>query len=222
MMINLLVEGGAMKPGPNLSQKIGPLGLNLGKIIQDINIATKDFVGMKVPVELDVDIKTKTYKINVKSPPVSELIKKEIGAEKGSGDHKNIFAGNLAIEQIIKVAKVKISGLLTEDFKSAVKTVVGTCISLGVLIENKPAKEVLKEIEEGKYDNLIKNQVSEVSIEKKKLLSEYFSKIKQKQDEYLKKKEEETAKQKESAAAASSAPQASTPTTTEKKTGKKK
>jgi len=53
MIIKLLVDAGDMKPNPAISQKIGPLGLNLGKIIQDVNKATSQFKGIKVPVVLD-------------------------------------------------------------------------------------------------------------------------------------------------------------------------
>ena len=72
MQIKLLVEGGNMQPGPSLSQKIGPLGLNANKIIQKVNEATKDFKGLKVPVELEVNVSTKEFEIQVFSPPVSE------------------------------------------------------------------------------------------------------------------------------------------------------
>ena len=79
MQIKLLVEGGSMKPGPALSQKLGPLGININQVIQKVNEATKDFNGMKVPVSLEVDTSTKEFDVNVFSPPVSELIKKELG-----------------------------------------------------------------------------------------------------------------------------------------------
>ena len=53
--INLLIDGGNMKPGPAVAQQLGPMGVNMGKVISDVNEATKEFKGMKVPVELDVD-----------------------------------------------------------------------------------------------------------------------------------------------------------------------
>ena len=85
MKVKLIVEGGDMKPGPTVSQQLGPMGINLGKVISDVNEATKGFKGMKVPVEIDVDPKTKDFTIQVFSPPVSEMIKKELNIEKGSG-----------------------------------------------------------------------------------------------------------------------------------------
>jgi len=90
MIVNLLVEGGNMKPGPAIAQKLGPLGLNMGKIISDVNAATKTFEGIKVPVILDINTKTKEIKIEVSSPPASELLKKELAIEKGTGDSKKI------------------------------------------------------------------------------------------------------------------------------------
>ena len=57
--IKLIVDGGAMKPGPAVAQQLGPMGINLGKVISDVNAATAGFKGVKVPVELDVNPKTK-------------------------------------------------------------------------------------------------------------------------------------------------------------------
>ena len=161
MKIKLLVDGGAMKPGPALSQKLGPLGIPINQVIQKVNEATKSFEGIQVPVELDIDAATRDFDVKVFSPPVSGLLKKELGIEKGSGAQKKIKVGNASIEQIISIAKTKFPNLLCKDFKSAVKTIVGTCVSLGILIENKPAVEVEKEIDEGKYDkeiNSMKNR----------------------------------------------------------------
>ena len=67
-----------MSPGPALSQKLGPAGINISKVIEKVNEATKNFKGMKVPVELDVDASTKEFEVKVFSPPVSELLKKRI------------------------------------------------------------------------------------------------------------------------------------------------
>ncbi|MFA4952933.1 MAG: 50S ribosomal protein L11 [Candidatus Pacearchaeota archaeon] len=187
--IKLLVEGGSMQPGPTLSQQIGPLGLNIGQIISKVNDATKDFKGIKVPIELDINISTKEFIVKVFSPPVSELLKKEIGIEKGSGAQKKTQVANASIEQIISVAKQKSPNLLCNDLKSAVKTIVGTCVTLGILIENKSAKEIEQEIDAGKYDKEIKEGKTKTSPEKKIELEKYFSDVKGKQ-EALKKAEE--------------------------------
>lgn len=186
MQIKLLVEGGAMQPSPALSQKIGPLGINVGQIISKVNDATKDFKGLKVPVELDIDAGTKEFDVKVFSPPVSELLKKELGIEKASGTQDTIKVANASIEQIISIAKTKMQNLLCKDLKSAIKTTVGTCVSLGILIENKPAKEIEQEIEQGKYDKEISEEKTETSDEKKTELDNYFKEIKAQQDARLK------------------------------------
>ncbi|MFA5992183.1 MAG: 50S ribosomal protein L11 [Candidatus Pacearchaeota archaeon] len=190
MIISLLIEGGAMTPGPALAQKIGPLGLDMGKIIADVNKATMPFKGTKVPVELNVDTVKKTYTIKVSTPPVPELLKKELKLDKASGDHKNMKVGNIAIEQVISIAKAKLPEMLEKDLKAAVKTVVGSCVSLGILVENKLAKEVAGEITEGVYDKEIKSEKTEVSPEKKKELDKFFLELKSRQDKQLKKAEE--------------------------------
>jgi len=193
MQIKLLVEGGNLSPGPSLSQKLGPLGLNLNQIIQKVNEATSEFKGLKVPIELDVDTSTKEFDVKVFSPPVSELLKKELGIEKGSGIHKKIQVANASIEQIISVAKAKLPDLLSKNLKLALKTVVGTCVSLGILIENKSAVEIEKEIDEGVYDKEIQEEKTETSQEKKDKLDEFFSKLKAEQELILRKEEQQEA-----------------------------
>jgi len=217
MQIKLLVEGGSMKPGPALSQKLGPLGINLNQVITRVNEATKSFDGLKVPVELNVDASTREFDVKVFSPPVSELIKKELGVEKGSGVQKKIKVGNASIEQIISIAKSKSPNLLCKDFKSAVKTVVGTCVTLGILIENKPAAEIEKDIDEGKYDKEINEEITKTPSDKKAKLDEYFSKIKAEQDKIL---QQEQAAKEQAEALKEGAVATTTPTTEEKKSEK--
>ncbi len=190
-MIKLLVEGGNMKPGPSIAQKIGPLGINMGKVIDEVNKATQQFKGLKVPVELDVNTKTKDFEINVKSPPVSELIKKELGIEKGSGERKKLQVGNLAIEQVIKIAKTKQKDMLDKNLKAAVRSVVGSCVSLGVLIESNDPKKVEEQVLSGKYDKEIEQEKVEADEEKLDRLKQEFEKIKEKEEEIIRKEEEE-------------------------------
>jgi len=210
MQIKLLVDGGSMAPGPALSQKLGPLGINVNQVIQSVNEATKNFKGLKVPVELEVDPSTKNFDVKVFSPPVSELLKKELGVAKGSGMQKKITIYNASIEQIISVAKTKLPNMLSKNLKAAVKTVVGTCGTLGVLVENKTAVEVEKEIDEGKYDAELKSEKTETPAEKRKKLDEYFFEIKEKQEKVL--KAEQAAKEAAAQAAAPAEGAAATPT----------
>ncbi len=186
MKVKLIVEGGAMKPGPVISQQLGPLGINIGKVISDVNSATQSFKGINVPVEIDVDPKTKSFTIKVFSPSVAELIKKELGAEKGSGTPNNFKIGNLSFERAVNLAKTKMPSLLAKDLKSAIKLIVGTCVSLGVLIDNKEAKLIEKDVDSGIYDKEIKEEIIEPSEEKKKNLQEFFATVKDKQEKAAK------------------------------------
>ena len=205
MIVKLLVEGGAMSPGPALAQKLGPMGINMGQVITDVNKSTSSFKGIKVPVELDVNPSTKAYTIHVFSPPVAELIKKEMKLEKGAGDHKNAKVGNIAIEQIISVSKTKLPTMLERNLKNAVKTVVGSCVSLGLFIESKEAVEVAKEVEEGVYDKLIKEEKTEVSPEKRKELDQFFAQYKLKLEAKIKATQEAAAAAEEAEKAAAPA-----------------
>ena len=218
MNIKILADGGDMKPGPALSQKLGPAGINVGQVIAKINEATKGFKGIKVPIELDVNTSTKEFHVKVFSPPTSELLKKELGIEKGSGLQKKKYAGNASIEQVISVASSKMQNLLSRDLKTAVKNVVGTCVSLGVLIENLPAKELAKLIDEGKFDKEIHSEKTQTSPEKLKKLKEYFDNVYKEQEKAI---QQEKAAQEAAEAAKVAETAAKTPAAGEAKPGAK-
>lgn len=153
-VVEVLVEGGKATPGPPLGPAIGPLGLNVKQVVDRINEATKDFVGMQVPVKIIVDPVTRQFEIEVGTPPVSQLIKKELGLEKGSSEPVRTIVGNLTMEQVIKIARAKKQQMLAADLKAAAKEVIGTALSMGVTVEGKDPREVQKEIDEGVYDGV--------------------------------------------------------------------
>jgi len=150
--IEALVEGGKASAGPPLGPALGPLGVNIMQIINTINEKTKQFDGMKVPVKVIVDPKTKNFEVEVGTPPASSLIFKELGLEKGSGSAGTHKVGNLTVDQAIKVAKMKYENLLGKELKQKTKEVIGTCVSIGVTVEGKKPQEIQKAIDEGKYD----------------------------------------------------------------------
>jgi len=151
--IEALVEGGKASAGPPLGPALGPLGVNIMDIINSINDKTKQFDGMKVPVKVIVDPKTKKFEIEVGTPPASSLIFKELGLEKGSGSAGTHKIGNLTVDQAIKIAKMKQDNLLGKELKYKTKEVIGTCVSIGVTVEGKKPQEVQKAIDEGEYDS---------------------------------------------------------------------
>lgn len=156
VIIELLVEGGNAKPGPTIAPKLSQLKLNVGEVISKVNEMTKEFKGLSVPVKIIVDPDTKKYEIEVGLPPTSSLLKREANIEIGAHSPGKEVAGNVTMQQIVKIAKMKIKDMNTTDLKKAVKMVVGTALSLGLTIDGKNPKDVIREIDEGKYDDIIK------------------------------------------------------------------
>ena len=152
--INAIVDGGKASAGPPLAPALAPLGVNIGQVVAKINEATKDFSGMKVPVAVHVDPKTKTFTVEVGSPPTAEIIKKEAGVEKGAGN-REAPAGNLTMEKAVAIAKSKRNSL-GKDVKQTLKEVLGSCLSMGITVSGKSAREAIKEVDEGKHDSLLK------------------------------------------------------------------
>ena len=199
MKLKLLVDAGAMKPSPAISQKLGPLGINLGRVIAEVNKATEKYKGMKVPVILDIDVKTKNFTITPLTPPTTELLKKEVNAEKGSPMPNKVKIGNLAIEQIVKIAKMKKEDMMASSLKKAVKTVLASCISLGILVESKEPKQVIEEVDQGVYDEIIEKGIEKPGEEKLKKLASDFEAVKKAQESLVKeieKKAEKAAEEK--------------------------
>ena len=119
--VEILIEGGKATPGPPLGPAIGPLGINMMQVVEQINEKTSDFDGMKVPVKVIVDIGTKAFEIEVGTPPTTALIKDELNIEKGSQDPGLDKVADLSIEQALKVARMKFSALISNDYKMATK-----------------------------------------------------------------------------------------------------
>jgi len=148
-VVEVLVEGGKASPGPPLGPALGPLGVNIGQVVVKINELTKDYAGMTVPVKVIVDPKTKKFEIEVGTPPTSALIKKELGIEKGSSDPRKQKVGDLKLEQVIKIARMKKDNSLSYTLKGVVLEVLGACVSMGVTVEGKDPREIQKLIKEG-------------------------------------------------------------------------
>jgi large subunit ribosomal protein L11 len=160
-VIELLVEGGKAAPGPSTAPKLSALKLNVGEIFAKINQLTKQFEGMDVPVKIIVDKQTRKYEIEVGLPPTSSLLKKEAGIDvakitKEDKEKGKKWVGNISFEKVLKVAKLKEKELEGKDFKAKVKQVLGTCLSLHLLVDNKDPRDVIKEIDKGIYDNYFK------------------------------------------------------------------
>jgi len=131
-IVEALVSGGKATAGPPLGPSLGPLGINIKQVVDDINEATKEFDGMQVPVKVIVDA-DKTVTLEVGIPPTSALILKEIGIGKGSSESE--IVGDMTIEQVLRVARMKKDSILSYTPKTAVKEIIGTCVPMGVTVE---------------------------------------------------------------------------------------
>jgi large subunit ribosomal protein L11 len=168
--IEVLIEGGKATAAPPLGPALGPMGLNIGQVVVEINNKTKEFAKMKVPVKVIVDRSTKTFEIRVGTPPSSALIMKEAGIDKGAGNPKADKVADLKMEQVIKIAKMKSDSLLGKDPVAKVKEIIGACHSMGVMVEGKAAPETMAEID--KYRQKILSGKTELSADELKALKE--------------------------------------------------
>ena len=153
-IVESLVSGGQATAGPPLGPALGPLGLNILAVVNKINELTKDYAGMKVPVKISVDVENKTFEVTVGTPTASALIVSELKIEKGSGTPNTQKVGDLTMDQVIRIAKIKKPELLASDLKAAAKEMLGTCVSMGVTIVGKDPREVQNEIDEGMFEEL--------------------------------------------------------------------
>ncbi|MHA1602092.1 MAG: 50S ribosomal protein L11 [Promethearchaeota archaeon] len=156
--VSALVEGGRASGGPPIGPSVGPTGVPIKSVVDTINEKTRDFKGLKVPVTILINTEDKSFEIKVSTPMASALILKELGIAKGSGEPITNFVGDLTFEQVLKVARMKRDSLNALELKGCAKTIVGTAYSCGVTIDGKTAKEILREIDEGKYDNQLKEE----------------------------------------------------------------
>ncbi len=205
--MDLMVEGGKATAGAQLGGALGPLKMNIGQVVADINKKTESFKGMQVPVKLEINPESKEYTISVGTPPVSQLISKEAGIEKGSGEPNAHKAGVIAFEQVIKIVKMKQDSLIVKDMKAGVKNVIGSCRAMGVLVDGKEPAVVTQEVNEGKYDALIKAEKTTVDDpEKVAKLKALAKELNEKMKQVLKEKEAAKAAAAAAAATAATAP----------------
>ena len=189
-IVESLIEGGKATAAPPLGPALGPHGVNIGEVVSKINEKTASFKGMQVPIKVKIDTDSKEFSIEVGTPPTSALIKKEAGVAKGAANPKTDKVADLKIEQIIKIGKMKEDSLLGNTMKEKVKEIIGTCNSMGILVEGVPAVEAIAKINKGKFAKEIEEEKTELSAEELKELEEEKKKLaeemKEKHDEFVK------------------------------------
>ena len=153
--VELIVAGGQATAGPPLGPALGPLGINIMAVVTKINELTKDYAGMKVPVKISVNPDDKSFEVTVGVPTSSALLVSELKIEKGSGTPNSAKVGDVKVDQIVRIAKIKRPELLAKTLKGAAKEIMGTCVSMGVTVEGKDPRDVQKEVDEGKFDAIL-------------------------------------------------------------------
>ncbi len=133
-IVKLQIPAGQATPAPPIGPALAQYGLNISEFCQKVNDATKDQAGFIVTVEIKV-YEDRSYDFKVKQPPVSELLKKELGIEKGSGKPNKEKVAKITRDQLKRIAEKKLPDLNTDDIEQAVKIIEGTAKNMGIETE---------------------------------------------------------------------------------------
>ncbi len=159
--LKFIIEGGKATPGPPIGPSLSPYKVNVVEVVNAINNATKDYEGLPVPVEVTVDTDTRKFEVKVGIPTTTALLMKFAGAKEPTGDPAHKKIGDVKFEDIIKIAIIKKEQLSAKTLKSAVKTILGTARAIGVSVEGKDPRDVVRLVDQGFYDELIKRYEDE-------------------------------------------------------------
>jgi len=135
-VIKLNLPAGEANPGPPAGPVLGQYGVPIMDFINQYNEATKEQKGNIIPVVITV-YEDRSFSFVTKLPPVSQLIKKRLKLEKGSGETKRETVGKLSRADLEAIAQEKMKDLNTQDLEAAIKIVAGTAKSMGVEVEEK-------------------------------------------------------------------------------------
>jgi large subunit ribosomal protein L11 len=130
-IIKLQIPGGQANPAPPVGPALGQHGVNIMEFCKAFNAKTKDSNGMIIPVVITV-YADRSFAFITKTPPVSVLILKELGLEKGSSVPNKDKVGTLTKDQVKKIAEVKMPDLNAASMDAAMRIVAGTARSMGV------------------------------------------------------------------------------------------
>ena len=115
--VDLLVDGGNASSGGAMGPALGPLGVNIKQIVDEINKKTSAYQGMKVPVVVTVNKATRAFELDIGIPPASALVLKAAGISKGSSTPNTEIVGNINFPQLIEITKSKMSDLAASNLK---------------------------------------------------------------------------------------------------------
>lgn len=132
--IKLQIPAGQAKPSPPVGPALGQHGVNIMEFCKAFNAKTQDKAGYLIPVEIAV-YADRSFTFITKTPPASDLLLKEAGLEKGSGEPNTVKVGKVTKEQIKKIAEIKMVDLNAATVESAMRMIEGTARSMGIVVE---------------------------------------------------------------------------------------
>jgi large subunit ribosomal protein L11 len=132
-IVKLQLNAGKATPAPPVGPVLAPTGINIVGFTKDFNARTADQVGTIIPVVVTV-YEDRSYTMVLKTPPVSFLIKKYAGIEKGSGVPQTDKVGKLTPAKVKEIAQIKMPDLNAASIESAMSMVAGSARSMGVTV----------------------------------------------------------------------------------------
>ena len=132
-VVKLQIEAGKANPAPPVGPALGQHGVNIMAFCKDYNEQTASQAGAVVPVEITI-YEDRSFTFVTKTPPAADLLKKALGAEKGSDNPSRNKIGTLPQEKIREIAKLKLKDLNAKDLEGAMRMVEGTARSMGIEI----------------------------------------------------------------------------------------
>lgn len=134
----LILKAGQANPSPPVGPAFGQRGLNSKEFCDAFNSKTKNIEGISIGTELPVVItyfSDKSYEFEIKQPPATTLIKRELGLAKGSSNPNTQKVGTVTRVQLEKIAKLKTPDLTAADLEAAMRTIAGSARSMGLEVE---------------------------------------------------------------------------------------
>ena len=133
-VIKLQIPAGKANPAPPVGPALGQHGINIMAFCKEYNERTANQAGSIIPVEITV-FDDRSFTFITKTPPVSDLLKKALGIEKGSGTPRHESAGKLSRTQLHEIAQLKARDLNASSIEAAERIVEGTARSMGIEVE---------------------------------------------------------------------------------------
>lgn len=133
-VIKLQIQAGKATPAPPVGPALGQHGVNIMAFCKEYNEQTASFAGSIIPVEITV-YEDRSFSFITKTPPASDLLKKALNVEKGSGTTGQQFIGTISKDKIKEIAKIKMKDLNAVDLDGAARIIEGTARSMGIKVE---------------------------------------------------------------------------------------